>query len=179
LREAREKCLSTGHYLSQVLDFIEMVSWLAWSFCQNHISLKNWHLQKNLPQKGTIPPRAGVPGAERCWSAPGSHSPHEGRVCRNDRWSAGHRIRGRHGADGIRAPTTGLRTLDLFLACHRPRQCPYNGYKSFQRTNRPIRKLSSQAREVQLDYRQWTTKATPAAIHAFTLECSVQGQKIL
>ena len=26
LREAREKCLSTGHCLSQVLDFIEMVS---------------------------------------------------------------------------------------------------------------------------------------------------------
>ena len=28
LREAREKCLSTGRYLSQVLDFIEMVSGL-------------------------------------------------------------------------------------------------------------------------------------------------------
>ena len=28
LREVREKCLSTGHYLSQVLDFIEMVSGL-------------------------------------------------------------------------------------------------------------------------------------------------------
>jgi hypothetical protein len=28
LREAREKCLSTGQYLSQVLDFIEMVSGL-------------------------------------------------------------------------------------------------------------------------------------------------------
>jgi len=28
LREAREKCLSTGHYLSQALDFIEMVSGL-------------------------------------------------------------------------------------------------------------------------------------------------------
>jgi hypothetical protein len=28
LREALEKCLSTGHYLSQVLDFIGMVSWL-------------------------------------------------------------------------------------------------------------------------------------------------------
>src|SRR6266446_5612593 len=28
LREAREKCLSTGHYLSQALDFIEIVSGL-------------------------------------------------------------------------------------------------------------------------------------------------------
>jgi len=32
-----------------------------------------------------------------------------------------------------------------------------------------MRKLPSKAREVQLDYRRWTTKATPAAIHAFTV----------
>ena len=28
LREAHEQCLSTGHYLSQALDFIAMASWL-------------------------------------------------------------------------------------------------------------------------------------------------------
>jgi hypothetical protein len=28
LHEARETCLPTGHYLSQVLDFVEMVSGL-------------------------------------------------------------------------------------------------------------------------------------------------------
>src|SRR6266702_7436723 len=29
LREARERCLSTGHYLLQLFDFIEMASWLS------------------------------------------------------------------------------------------------------------------------------------------------------